>query len=100
MPVKDLKKLLERTHTRLDESSVGISHLVGDLAIADLANLINQLTLAEAATVVSMLPPPQAVELFNEPIMRRRAAILEQLEASRAAEILAGLSADERTDVV
>jgi magnesium transporter len=100
MPVKDLKKLLERIHTRLDESSVGISHIVGDLAIADLANLINQLTLAEAATVVSMLPPPRAVELFNEPIMRRRAAILEQLEASRAAEILAGLSADERTDVV
>jgi magnesium transporter len=100
VPVKDLKKLLERIHTRLDESSVGISHIVGDLAIADLANLINELTLAEAATVVSMLPPPRAIELFNEPIMRRRAPILEQLEASRAAEILSGLSADERTDVV
>jgi magnesium transporter len=47
-----------------------------------------------------MLPPPRAIELFNEPIMRRRAAILEQLEAARAAEILSGLSADERTDVV
>ena len=100
MPANDLKKLLERIHTRLDESSVGISHIVGDLAPPDLANLINQLTLAEAATVVSMLPPPRAIELFNEPIMRRRAAILEQLEASRAAEILSGLSADERTDVV
>jgi magnesium transporter len=32
--------------------------------------------------------------------MRRRAAILEQLEPSRAAEVLAGLSADERTDII
>ena len=81
MPVKDLKKLLERIDTRLDESSVGISHIVGDLAPADLANLINELNLVEAASVVSMLPPPRAIELFNEPIMRRRAAILEQLES-------------------
>jgi magnesium transporter len=100
MSVKDLKKLLERIHTRLDDSSVGISHVVADLAPADLANLINQLNLVEAATVVSMLPAPRAIGLFNEPIMRRRAAILEQVESSRAAEILSGLSADERTDVV
>jgi magnesium transporter len=32
--------------------------------------------------------------------MRRRAAILEQLEPNRAVEILTGLSADERTDIV
>jgi magnesium transporter len=32
--------------------------------------------------------------------MRRRAAILEKLEPQRAAEILSGLSADERTDVI
>jgi hypothetical protein len=44
--VKDLKELLERIHTRLDESSVGISRLVGDLAAPDLANLINELNLA------------------------------------------------------
>jgi len=100
LPVKDLKKLLERIHTRLDESSVGISHILGDLAPADLADLINQLTLVEAATVVSMLPVARIVELFDNPFMRRRAAILEQLEPDRAAEILSGLSADELTDVV
>ena len=100
MPVADLKKLLERIHMRLDESLVGISQVVSDLAPADLADLLNELTLAEAATVVSMLPVPRAIELFNQPTMRRRAAILEQLEPPRAAEILSGLSADERTDVV
>jgi len=100
LPVQDLKKLLERIHTRLDESLVGIGQMVGDLAPADLAELINQLTLAEAATVVSMLSVPRVIDLFDNPIMRRRAAILEQLEPDRAAEILSGLSADERTDVV
>jgi len=100
LPIKDLKKLLERIHTRLDDSVVGISQLVAELAPADLADLINQLTLAEAATVVSMLPVARIIQLFDNPIMRRRAAILEQLEPERAAEILSGLSADERTDVV
>jgi len=100
MPATDLKQLLERIHTRLDESFVGIGHVVGDLDAADLAELINQLTLVEAATVVSMLPVTRAIEICNQPTMRRRAAILERLEPPRVAEILAGLSADERTDVV
>ena len=100
MPVQNVKKLLERIHTRLDDSIVGISQIVADLAPADLAELVNQLTLAEAATIVSMLSIPRVIELFDNTIMRRRAAILEQLEPDRAAEILAGLSADERTDVV
>ena len=100
MPATDLKQLLERIHTRLDESFVGIGHVVSDLDAADLAELINQLTLAEAATVVSMLPVARAIEICNQPTMRRRAAILERLEPPRVAEILTGLSADERTDVV
>jgi magnesium transporter len=100
MPAPDLKVLLERIHTRLDESFVGIGQMVSDLDAADLAELINQLTLAEAATVVSMLPVQRAIEICNQPTMRRRAAILEKLEPSRVAEILAGLSADERTDIV
>ena len=100
MPAQDLKGLLERIHTRLDESFVGIGEMVSDLAPADLAELINQLTLAEAATVVSMLPVQRAIEICNQPTMRRRAAILERLEPPRVAEILAGLSADERTDII
>ncbi|MFY9621892.1 MAG: magnesium transporter [Pyrinomonadaceae bacterium] len=100
MPQKDLHKLLERIHLRLDESSVGISHQLAHLDAADLAELLNQLTLAEAATVISMLPIPRVIELFDHSEMRRRAPILEQLEPERVAQILEGLSADERTDVI
>lgn len=100
MPQKDLHKLLERIHLRLDESSVGISHQLAHLDAADLAELLNQLTLVEAATVISMLPVARVIELFDHSVMRRRAPILEQLEPERAAQILEGLSADERTDVI
>lgn len=100
MPQKDLHKLLERIHLRLDESSVGISHQLAHLDAADLAELLNQLTLAEAATVISMLPIARVIELFDHSEMRRRAAILKQLEPERVAQILEGLSADERTDVI
>lgn len=97
---KDLQRLLERIQLRLDESFVGIGSEVADLPPADLAELLNQLRLDEAAAVVSMLPLTRCIELCDQPTMRRRAAILEQLEPSRAAAILEGLSADERTDVI
>ncbi|MCM3871883.1 MAG: magnesium transporter [Pyrinomonadaceae bacterium] len=100
MPAQDLKKLLERIHLRLDESFVGISSMVSDLAPADLAELFNQLTVPEAATVVTMLPVQRTIEVFDQPTMRRRAAILEELEPSHGAQILSGLSADERTDII
>jgi len=100
MHPEDLKVLLERIHSRLDESLVGIGQVVGDLRAEDLAELINQLTLSEAAAVVSLLPVARAIEICNQPKMRRRAAILEQLEPLRVAEILTGLAADERTDIV
>jgi len=100
VPQRDLHRLLERIHLRLDESVVGIGAELADLDAADLAELLNQLTLAEAATVVSLLPVPRAIEICDQPTMRRRAAILERLDPSRVAQILEGLSADERTDII
>ena len=47
-----------------------------------------------------MLPLARCIELYDQPTMRRRAAILERLEPARVAAILEGLSADERTDVI
>src|SRR6201988_2669116 len=97
---KDLQELLERIQLRLDESFVGIGSEVADLPPEDLAELLNQLSLAEAAVIVSMLPLQRCIELCDHPTMRRRAAILEQLEPARVAAILEGFSADERTDII
>ncbi|MEK7833852.1 MAG: CBS domain-containing protein, partial [Acidobacteriota bacterium] len=98
--MSQLEELRERINLRLDESFVGISQQVSDLAPEDLVELLNQLKLIEAATVVLMLPVPRGVELMDQPTMTRRGAILEKLDPTRAAMILEGLSADERTDII
>lgn len=95
-----LEELRERINLRLDESFVGISHQVAELAAADLVELLNQLSLIEAAGVIMMLPLGRAIELIDQPTMTRRGAILEHLTPERSAQIIEGLSADERTDII
>jgi magnesium transporter len=92
--------LLERIRLRLDESFVGIGEVVAELQPADVADLVNQLTRQEAAAVMSMLAVPRAIEVCDQPTLRRRSAILVQMEPGRAGQILAGLSADQRTEIV
>jgi magnesium transporter len=92
--------LLERIHLRLEESFVGIGERIAHLAPADVVDLLNQLNLIEASTVVTMISISRSIELFDQPTMRRRGAILEHLEPPRAAQILEGLSADQRTDII
>jgi len=98
--VTTLEELRERINLRLDESFVGISEQVADLRPEDLVELLNQLKLVEASTVIMMLPVARVIELFDQPTMTRRGAILEKLDPSRAAQIIEGLSADERTDII
>jgi magnesium transporter len=95
-----LEELRERINLRLEESFVGISEQVMDLAPADLVELLNQLNLVEAATVLMMLPIARSVELIDLPSMTRRSAILEKLDPGRAARVIEEISADERTDVI
>jgi Mg/Co/Ni transporter MgtE len=92
--VTTLEELRERINLRLEESFVGISEQVADLPPEDLVDLLNQLKLIEASTVVMMLPAPRVIELFDQPTMTRRGAILEKLDPSRAAQVIEGLSAD------
>ena len=94
------KDLLESIQLRSDDRLAEVGERVADLPAPDLADLVNRLSRADAAMVVMMLPVPRAIELCDQPTLRRRGAILEQLEPERAAEILDGLSADERTDIV
>jgi magnesium transporter len=98
--VPTLEDLRERINLRLDDSFVGISEQVADLAAEDLVELLNQLTLIEAASIMMMLPVGRAAELFDQPTMSRRGAILEKLEPGRAAQIISELAADERTDII
>ena len=95
-----IEDLRERINLRLEDSFVGISEQVADLPAEDLVELLNQLKLIEAATVVMMLPIPRTIELFDQPTMTRRSAILGKQEPGRAAQIIEELSADQRTDII
>ena len=71
-----------------------------DLREADMAEILNQLSVVEAAHVVRHLPVPRATLLCNNPELRRRALIFEELPPELAASILDRLYSDERTHIV
>jgi len=73
---------------------------LAELRAPDLADLFTQLPVTDAAALLAALPLPQAINVCDQPSLRRRARLLEQLDPDRAAAILDGLSADERTDVI
>lgn len=92
-------ELVERLRLELEEPPGAFAARLADLPPVDVADVLNRLRVADAAAVLGALPIPRAVEVFDQPALRRRGALLAQLEAEHAAEVLAGLSADERTDV-
>jgi magnesium transporter len=71
-----------------------------DLREADMAEILNQLSVVEAAHVIRHLPVPRATLLCNNPELRRRALIFEELPPELAASILDRLYSDERTHIV
>jgi magnesium transporter len=92
-------ELAERLRLELEEPPDAFAARLADLSPVDVAEVLNRLRVADAAAVLGVLPVPRAVEVFDQPALRRRGALLARLEVERAAEVLAGLSADERTDV-
>ena len=93
------KEVLARHRVELDEPPAAVAARLASTRPVEVADLLNRLRPADAAGVLGALPVPQAVEVFDEFALRRRGLLLGQLEIERSAEILAGLSADERTDV-
>ena len=91
--------LAERHRTELDEAPTAVAARLAGAPSPDVAEILNRLRLTDAATVIEALPRQQAAEVFDQPTLRRRGILLCQLDAERAAQVLATLSADERTDV-
>lgn len=90
------QELLDQIRHKLDGDSAGIRDHLAELPAPEIADLINQLTLAEAASLIALLPAARAIEVCDQPTLRRRSAILEQIDPPLAATILDGLSADQR----
>jgi magnesium transporter len=89
--IAELRDRLATEPTQLPDSFM-------DLREADMA--LNQLSVVEASHVVAHLPLPRAIQLCDNPTLRRRALIFEELSPDFAASILEHLSSDERTYIV
>ena len=70
-----------------------------DLRAVDIAEALNHLPVEAASRVVGALPFELAVQLFDEPELEHRGAILEVLQVSVAAPLVDALSADQQVDL-
>ncbi len=97
----DVDQIARFIHNHRDEDHAKILEQLGALRIADVVEVLNALpSLGEAAEMLALLPLARAVEVCDQPTLRRRAALLEQAEPALAARLLEGVSADERADIV
>jgi magnesium transporter len=98
--VINLDQIVEDTRDSLAEATGVLPEPLLGLREPDIADVLNHLTCAEAGEVMRLLPLALAVRVFDQPTLRRRSTILEQLDPAIAAKILEELSADERTAVI
>jgi magnesium transporter len=82
------------------EDPEGIRPHLDELPDADTADVLNRLNLAESAAVLRLLPVARATRVCDQPTLRRRGCIFEQLPPDFAAQVLEQLAADQRTDVI
>ena len=92
--------LLEEIRRSRREDLAGLTPKIAELPSADVADLFNQLSIHEAAGLADALAPARAIEIIEQPTLRRRSRILDDLNPECAAPILEGIAADERTAIV
>jgi magnesium transporter len=62
--------------------------------VADIVEALNALTPEQATAIIAALPQPRAFEIMDQPDLDHVADIIETLPVHKAAELLAGMSAD------
>jgi magnesium transporter len=92
--------LAEHIRLHLEDNPEPIPRFVQELPSPDVADALNLLTLCEAGEVLALLPMAKAIEICDQPTLRRRSALFEQLEPTLAAHLLDGVAADQRTDIM
>ena len=92
--------LAEHIRLHLEDNPEPITKIVLELRSPDIADALNLLTVSEAGEVLAILPKTKAIEICDQPTLRRRSALFEQLEPELAAHLLDGVAADQRTDIM
>jgi magnesium transporter len=89
-------ELTEHIRQHLHDDPAGILPHLDGMRDADIVDILNGLSRAEAARALELLPADRAAAVADQPTLRRRGAIFEDLDPARAAELLGAMSADQR----
>jgi magnesium transporter len=93
MPNAELLYLLQGDPAELAETLAGMRP-------ADIADALHDLVPAAAAKVVAVMPFDLAVQVFDEPELDGRYAIIQSMEPGAAAALIEAMSADQQADLV
>jgi magnesium transporter len=96
----DVDNIAEDTRAQLSSESGRLPDSLPALHESEIADVMNRLSCVQASDVLRLLPPVLASRVANQPSLRRRSTIFEQLDPEFAATLLESLAADERTAVI
>lgn len=97
----NVEQLALDIHNHRDEDHARLRETLSALPSPDLAEVLNAVpSLGEAAEMLALLPVDKAIQVCDQPTLRRRSRLIEQVEPELAAKLLEGMAADERTDVI
>jgi magnesium transporter len=99
--MSDVQNLARLIHKHRDEDHPRIVALIEPLPDADIADVLNAVpSLEEAAEVLELLPIERSIRVCDQPSLRRRDALLEQVPAELGAQLLNGMASDQRSALV
>src|SRR5271168_4996963 len=99
--MSDVQNLARLIHKHRDEDHPRIVALIEPLPDADIADVLNAVpSLEEAAEVLELLPVERSIRVCDQPSLRRRDALLEQVPAELGAQLLNGMASDQRSALV
>ncbi|MGO9112764.1 MAG: magnesium transporter [Thermoguttaceae bacterium] len=88
-------------HKHRDADHDAIRAMLTELRGADAAEVLNAVhSVGEAAEALGLVPLDRAVDICNQPTLRRRSALLAQVPPDLAAKLLEGMASDQRNPVV
>ena len=97
----DTQQMAGLIHQHRDEDHAAIRAMLAGLPAADAAEVLNAVpSLGEAAEALGLVPLQHAINICDQPTLRRRSELMGQVPPELAAKLLEGMASDQRNAVV
>jgi magnesium transporter len=99
--MRDAERMAGLIHRHRDEDHDAILAMLAPLRAPDTAEVLNAVpSLGEAAEILGLMPPARAIDVLEQPTLRRREALVGQMAPELGARLLEGVASDQRTAIV